>query len=449
MQTNSPSSNPNLNSEAPKSASAKSQAAASTRGFDFCAVCRLNHDQGSRHKYFPNHKKALRDYLSRFASKLADVRFFLKNPTVLRPEHAPRNRFWCVFCDSDIQEEDSPFACYNAITHLAGAEHLKNMKHFMWKHGGSMDRMDEFRILDADFTKWKKNCAFLEKDLPAYSEGTRGRACKPLNNIQIKQGHDFVDDFVNNVNSPLNLNYSNSVMPLQCTTNEHEISDAKSTGAANDCQLYNNGPAVMSVGNRLPHSLRGTASSSYPLPKGFQTKNGVASRLANNGSLTNVDGNGGLQALENLTQISPSCGHINGNVHSGGPPPWLDASECSQMDSYANTSSSIAVPLSSSCKKSKKLNPKRVGAAWAEKRKMELEMERRGEAVKSIEDTNWLPNFGRVWQSGSRKESRKEFEKEKRKFSDVEIQPVTPVDIQPYVCKRMRGGGDPSLDASS
>lgn len=46
------------------------------------------------------------------------------------------------------------FNCsYNGIMHLAGAEHLKNTKHFMWKHGGSMAKIDDFRISDADLSK--------------------------------------------------------------------------------------------------------------------------------------------------------------------------------------------------------------------------------------------------------------------------------------------------------
>lgn len=67
-----------------------------------------------------------------------------------------------------------------------------------------------------------------------------------------------------------------------------------------------------------------------------------------------------------------------------------------------------------------------------------MEMERRGEIIKSCNDAEWLPNFGRVWQAGSRKESRKEFEMEKRKLPSVETQPEMPIDVQPYISKRMR-----------
>lgn len=48
----------------------------------------------------------------------------------------------------------------NAINHLASAEHLKNLKHFLWKYGGGMDSVDKFRILEADLAKVFK--AFLQ-----------------------------------------------------------------------------------------------------------------------------------------------------------------------------------------------------------------------------------------------------------------------------------------------
>lgn len=121
-----------------------------------------------------------------------------------------------------------------------------------------------------------------------------------------------------------------------------------------------------------------------------------------------------------------------GNVYSGAPPPWFEAVEQSQLNVE------LKPVLSNKLGKSKKLNPKRVGAAWAERRKMEMEMEKRGELVKSECNANWLPNFGRVWQSGTRKESRKEFEFEKKqKLLKVDSQPEVPLKIQPYISKRM------------
>lgn len=41
----------------------------------------------------------------------------------------------------------------NAINHLAGGHHLKNLKHFLWQYGGKMDQLDKYRILETDLTK--------------------------------------------------------------------------------------------------------------------------------------------------------------------------------------------------------------------------------------------------------------------------------------------------------
>lgn len=126
-----------------------------------------------------------------------------------------------------------------------------------------------------------------------------------------------------------------------------------------------------------------------------------------------------------------------GNVHTGAPPPWFEAAEESQLNVGFQQVLGGFASSSNKSGKSKKLNPKRVGAAWAERRKMEMEMEKRGELLKKEFDANWLPNFGRVWQSGSRKESRKEFESEKQNVPKVESVPTEPVKIQPYISKRM------------
>ena len=50
-----------------------------------------------------------------------------------------------------------------------------------------------------------------------------------------------------------------------------------------------------------------------------------------------------------------------------------------------------------------------------------------------------LPNFGRVWQSGTRKDSKKEFEKEnskKREVHDMENSEQV-LQVKPYISKRL------------
>ncbi|KAG0544378.1 hypothetical protein BDA96_02G270100, partial [Sorghum bicolor] len=119
------------------------------------------------------------------------------------------------------------------------------------------------------------------------------------------------------------------------------------------------------------------------------------------------------------------------NVHTGAPPPWLKANE---HDPKNLPLRSCALPSRKG--KLRKLNPKRVGAAWAERRRAEMELEKQGEIDPATSDSSWLPNFGSVWQSGTRKESKKDFEKS-YKLHDMESNHDLSLEIKPYISKRM------------
>ncbi|KAI3957057.1 hypothetical protein MKW92_047767 [Papaver armeniacum] len=419
--------------------------------FEYCKVCKLNHNLGRKHKYLPNHIKSLSSFLSRFNNKLSDIRFFIKNPTVIRLEHASRNRLWCVFCDSDIHELNSLFACSNAINHLASPEHLKNLKDFMWKNGGGMDRVDSFRVSESDLSKWEKRCRMLENSDPLANGGACGPSLGPSKDIH----NQLISDTKNNLEVySFNSSNSNSFVPLQSSTNERqqefprEVHGIAAVGSFL-CDAFL--PAAGGHSYSYAHGMHGmgetiTYSQDYADKQhGFLANSGASSvdcspsnkavyqvgRLCNGGSSKQAP-QSSSQSLPLLPQVSKD------NVHAGAPPPWFDTVEEIQLHHItAGVSENGPAPSSRKSVKSQKLNPKRVGAAWAERRKLELEMEKRGEIVNNF-DADWLPNFGRVWQSGSRNESRKEFQKEKQKLPEVDSGPDVPIVIQPYVSKRMR-----------
>lgn len=143
------------------------------------------------------------------------------------------------------------------------------------------------------------------------------------------------------------------------------------------------------------------------------------------------------EGSQSLTQI-PFGGleDIKGNVHSGALPPWLEGFEACKENGQSRGPRANSAQKNS--RKTNKLNPERVGAAWAEKRKLELEMEKRGEIVVNVSDANWLPNFGRVWQSGSRKESMKEFKKQTKNGPKAEKEVKSEIKLQPYISKSMQ-----------
>ncbi|KAK9117562.1 hypothetical protein Sjap_016509 [Stephania japonica] len=411
--------------------------------FEFCAVCKLNHDQGRGHKYLPSHTKSLTTFLSRFLQKLSDVRFFLKSPTLLRPEHASRNLLWCVFCDSDVQELDSLFACGNAIRHLASSEHLKNLKDFLWKHGGGMHRVDAFRVSESDFTNWEKRCVSL-KDTPAATSIGRsyGPSMGPLKDIHTDVSSDYRDSFEQSSSQCFISNVSNGFLPLQDFTRERIQVSQSSVHDSASCSRVQEEATGLPVGmvgsGNFMNGLKANGDDQCLMDLG---RNSSLSRTTCSEMVhqfgRNVTGNSSDQVLQSLTHISLPVGESSGNVHSGAPPPWLGGYGDNQLNL-----ASISGFLSKNSRKTSKLNPKRVGAAWAEKRKIELEMERRGELSPNNLNADWLPNFGRVWQFGSRKESRKEFEMEKTKSVTVDNISETPIKLQPYVSKRMRRNAD-------
>ncbi|XP_061371805.1 TITAN-like protein [Gastrolobium bilobum] len=410
--------------------------------FEFCKVCNINHDQGLRHKYFPNHKKSLSAFLSRFQNKLCDARFFLNTPSPLRSQLSSRNRLWCVFCDQDIQELSSSFACANVIRHLASVEHVKNLKHFFWKYGGAMDQLDTFKVSDDDLAKWEKRCMALKPE-PVVSSGQCCRAVfGTSSDIHNQLNNGNIDSFDNVYSHSLKSYPSTGVLPLQCYTNEYQVSCSGQSGVSNTGLLDIDTSSLPSeaCSGTNPFALQDFAvERSHSLPcnerqwsgDGYSFNKGVRD---NGRMVSQVSSHKGPQMLSRISSLP--TGNAGGNVHSGAPPPWFEATEGVQI--YSEPVSVDLVSHSNKSEKSKKLNPKRVGAAWAEKRKIEMEMETRGETVRNEFDANWLPNFGRVWQSGSRKESRKEFEREKRKLVNVETQSEMPIKIQPYVSKRMR-----------
>ncbi|PQQ17394.1 TITAN-like protein isoform X3 [Prunus yedoensis var. nudiflora] len=293
--------------------------------FEYCVVCKLNHDQGPSHKYIPSHTKSLSTFLSRFQDKLTDVRFFLKNPTPLRPELASRNRLWCVFCDTDINKLDSSFACSNAINHLASADHLKNLKHFLWKYGGGMDRLDTFRISEDDLAMWEKKCKSLKSEAVPCREKSRGPTFGPSNDIHNELKYGIIDTFENNSNS----SFSNGVMPLLYHTNEHQVS-------------HSGPPQVTNVGcfpqDVATSSLHGETSSVSSSTQHSFISNGrkcSADGYFSNERMSEVyqhermtKGQSSSPGFQNLTQISSTGSkEASGNVHSGAPPPWLEGDE--------------------------------------------------------------------------------------------------------------------------
>ncbi|XP_021847570.1 TITAN-like protein isoform X2 [Spinacia oleracea] len=404
--------------------------------FEFCKICRINHNQGRRHNFFPRHTNTLSSLFTRFHQKLSNVKSSLKNPSFAL---SFPDRIWCIFCDSDIDESGSTILSGNAIKHLASEDHLKNLKHFLWKYGGGMNKVDSFRVTEAELAKWEKRCEVLKKDAPSGSGICHGSSNGHSNNIQTN--YEIINSFNKNNIQFLESSLSNDVMPLQYATNENY-------------QVYNSDISEVGQVSSFPYDV----ASQMPLAaeQGLETRTCQSARQPLAFSMTNFLANGLVktgvcqkqsvasrepttEVYQGLTRISSgSLEDSKGNIHSGALPPWLDGlGACNELEKSIGPGDGAQ----KNSKTTSKSNPKRVGAAWAEKRKLELEMEKRGEIVVNSSDANWLPNFGRVWHSGSRKESMKEFKKEKLNVSIAESKTEFEIKLHPYISKKMNNCG--------
>ncbi|KAJ6847975.1 TITAN-like protein [Iris pallida] len=375
--------------------------------FEFCEVCNRNHDQGCRHKYATSHSRSLSSLLARFQKRLSDLRFFLKNPSLLRREHSSLSRIWCVFCGLDIHEIGSTYVCSNAFNHLASSEHSKNLKDFLRKHGGKMDHVDNFRVSEMDLIKWEKSCKALNGADSALIEGPIGPSPGPLTN----EGYSICNPEVK------------GSVPSTAVSSREGLQ-----GCVHHMHAFSSVPVTVTGRQHLTHGNNGRTLA--------------GGSLANEvGAQDTHPGEDFCRVAQKVTQISCMTKGSQENVHSGALPPWLEASEQNERNLVIKAPGVNTLATSSvQTTKTKKLNPKRVGAAWADKRRIELEMEKQGELVPNAIDINWLPNFGRVWQAGTRKESRKEFEMEKQKFLKDESSCDSSFQIEPYISKRMRTG---------
>ncbi|XP_057519230.1 TITAN-like protein isoform X2 [Amaranthus tricolor] len=420
----------------------KKKANRETSEYELCKLCRINHNQGRRHNFFPRHRNSLSSFLSRFHQKLSSIRSSLQNPSLRLPSQPSTDRLWCVFCDFDIDESESSFLRSNAIKHLASKDHLKNLKHFLWKYGGGMDKLDSFRITEPELAKWEKKCESLMAT-PSSSETYCGSSYGQSNDIQTN--YEVMNSFKQNDIQLLESSISKDVMPLLYSTNEN-------------CQVYHPdiaqagkvGPVFSDVASHspgTPESILESQSRQQPSTLSASTlsaddlvKTGVCQSIAIRDPIA--------KGYQSLTQISSGgLVDIKQNVHSEAVPPWLEGiGPCD-----GQWSGSRLIGAQNNIKKTSKLNPKRVGAAWAEKRRLELEMEKKGEVTVNGVNDNWLPNFGRVWQSGSRKESMKEFKKEKLNVPVPESQAESEPEIKlhPYISKRMRRDTDNKADVQN
>ncbi|XP_077456793.1 centrosomal AT-AC splicing factor isoform X2 [Stigmatopora argus] len=322
-------------------------------GAYYCAICRQTSFNGKGHIFGKHHQSRLRLVLMKFIDKVKEARRTLKKPEVERfdcTEH--KKTFWCFCCGLEVERNvsDGKMTVLHGglLEHMATSEHRKNTHKFWWENKADPKLRDKVLITQEETGLFKSE---VEKVLETYveKEDEFVKQQAELIRVQEKQRQEFLKS-----------------LP------EHEAE-----------------PALINGANRP--ELAAQASARFP-----ETSWGAHQRI-NSSVDSMVDAH-----QDGLTFIGYQDSANSGNVHTGGVPPWLQ-----EDDPLEGTSTSGAPPeigpsaqeflKQKEQEKMRKLPPNRVGANFDHS---------------SHTDANWLPSFGRVWNSGRRWQSRHQFRQE-------------------------------------
>ncbi|XP_041643742.1 coiled-coil domain-containing protein 84 [Cheilinus undulatus] len=325
-------------------------------GAHYCAICRQTTFNGKGHIFGKNHQSRLRVVLLKFLEKVKEARRTLRKPQVEKFDCTQHKQtFWCYCCELEVERnvtDGNMTVLYGGLLeHMATPEHKKNIHKFWWENKADPKFRDKFIITEEETERFKTEVA---NALESFVENE--------------------DEFIKQQADHIRAQEKHRQEVLQSLLEHDADPEIKGSNGA-----------------------------------GISTENAVSSHVEYQGYAQQV-GSSSIESMvevpraaagQGLTFIGYQDSTNSGNVHTGAVPPWL------QDDPLEGTSggaahSEIGPSLQEFLKqkeqeKLKKLPPNRVGANFDHS---------------SQTDANWLPSFGRVWNSGRRWQSRHQFRQE-------------------------------------
>ncbi|XP_062237487.1 coiled-coil domain-containing protein 84 isoform X1 [Platichthys flesus] len=326
----------------------------------YCAVCRQTTFAGKGHIFGKSHQSRLRVVLLKFLEKVKEARRTLKKPQVEKFDSSQHQQtFWCYCCglevDRNVTDGNMTVLYGGLLEHMATPEHRKNTHKFWWENKADPKLRDKVIITEEETERFK---AELPQVLESFVEEEDEFIKQQADHIRAQEKH------------------------------RQEVLQSLLEREA-DLESFNgpNGTA-MSVEDSV--SSQFTSQGSDLQPGSSFVKSLVKAPWA--------------AAGQGLTFIGHQDSANRGNVHTGGVPPWLQDDPL-EGPSGAKAHPEIGPSIQGFLKqkeqeKLKKLPPNRVGANFDHS---------------SQTDANWLPSFGRVWNSGRRWQSRDQFREEEGK----------------------------------
>ncbi|KAM3611023.1 uncharacterized protein V6R79_012558 [Siganus canaliculatus] len=325
-------------------------------GAHYCAICRQTTFTGKAHIFGKNHQSRLRVVLLKFLEKVKEARRTLKKPQVEKFDCTQHKQtFWCYCCGLEVERnvtDGNMTVLYGGLVeHMATPEHRKSTHRFWWENKADPKIRDKVIITEEERERFKTE---VEKALESFVEKEDEFIKEQADDIRAQERHR--QELLQSLLEP--------------------DAEPEFTGL--------NGTDVSAK----------DAVSSQVAPQGSK-------RLAGSGFVASVVEAPRAVVGQGLTFIGYQDSSNSGNVHTGAVPPWLQDDPL-EGTSGASTHSEIGPSLQEFLKqkeqeKLRKLPPNRVGANFDHS---------------SHTDANWLPSFGRVWNSGRRWQSRHQFRQE-------------------------------------
>ncbi|XP_058492266.1 coiled-coil domain-containing protein 84 [Solea solea] len=325
-------------------------------GAHYCNICKQTTFNGKGHIFGKSHQSRLRVVLLKFIEKVKEARRTLKKPQVETFDCTqPKQTFWCYCCELEVERnvtDGNVTVLYGGLLeHMATPEHRQNTHKFWWDNKADPKLRDKVIITKEETERFKVEVADV------------------LESFEEKE-----DEFIKQQADYIRAQEKRRQEVLQSLL-EHDA-EAESFNDPSGPDK----PAEVSVSSQLTSQVshQQAGSSSF-------VDSVVEAPWAANG----------------LTFIGYQDSTNSGNVHTGAVPPWLQ-DDPQEGNSSATAHPEIGPSLQEFLKqkeqeKLRKLPPNRVGANFDHS---------------SHTDANWLPSFGRVWNSGRRWQSRHQFRQE-------------------------------------
>ncbi|XP_060589117.1 centrosomal AT-AC splicing factor-like isoform X2 [Ruditapes philippinarum] len=273
-------------------------------------------------------------------------------------------KFWCYFCEEQFAKHEIVENCTvvgaGLLEHISSKDHKAGMEQFFWDNLMKKELKPLFVLSAEDLYIFKKAAFLAVKKRQKLQELARKKVAEKIS----LQGMNRLSDSA-----------------IKATSLEDLPGNALS-------RTNQTGSGISQTGSGTSLARRDGISAQQEAR--YHSQNTVSGR-----KMTYSAKAEGLAYIKPATQY----GNEEGNVHSGGLPPWLQSDDDSSKSSVIGpTIKDIQKHLEQ--EKKAKLPANRVGASFDHT---------------TTRSHDWLPSFGRVWSKGRRLQSKQHFEREMKK----------------------------------